>query len=205
MKITSTVMPNKSFEILKSNNKCTIIFYTNVTSDTIVDGMTGKSITSYNYEKYELETNYKQTLSAQIESNYNKWIQKAKQAEKDTEAQKVRDYRDNLLNACDIKHCNPEKWMAMSDSEKLAWATYKQALRDISTQDGFPYTVNWPTIPSDTTNTVESTLASNKLVGQQIASLSLSDAEKTNLISQLGSQLVQAQLNIVSLKGSATT
>lgn len=158
MKITSTVMPNKSFEILKSNNKCTIIFYTNVTSDTIVDGMTGKPITSYNYEKYKIETNYKQILSAQIEANYSKWLQKAKQAEKDTEAQKVRDYRDNLLNACDIKHCNPEKWTAMSDDEKLSWATYKQALRDVTAQQGFPYSVIWPTIPSDTSNSLSDTL-----------------------------------------------
>ena len=198
-------MPNKSFEILPNGKTCTIIFYDNIKYNPVIDGMTGKSLPSWDYEKYELETNYNSSLLAQIESDYSTWLQKAKQAEKDTEAQKVRDYRDNLLNACDIKHCNPEKWMAMSDSEKLAWATYKQALRDISTQSEFPYTVNWPTIPSDTTNTVESTLASNKLVGQQIASLSLSDAEKTNLISQLGSQLVQAQLNIVSLKGSATT
>ena len=193
MKITSTVMPNKSFEILKSNNKCTIIFYTNVTSDTIVDGMTGKSITSYNYEKYELETNYKQTLSAQIESNYNKWIQKAKQAEKDTEAQKVRDYRDNLLNACDIKHCNPEKWMAMSDSEKLAWATYKQALRDISTQDGFPYSVTWPILPADTKGKLSDALTKHNKLQKSVSDLKLvtvyadssSDIRMTNIETRL--------------------
>ena len=205
MKITSTVMPNKSFEILKSNNKCTIIFYTNVTSDTIVDGMTGKSITSYNYEKYELETNYKQTLSAQIESNYNKWIQKAKDNEKNTESNKIRAYRDSLLNDCDLKHCNPEKWTAMSDDEKLLWATYKQALRDVTAQQGFPYTVNWPVIPVDTTNTLSDALTANQVVGKQLTALSLSSTEKDTLISQLGTQLVQAQLDIELLKGGTTS
>jgi hypothetical protein len=198
-------MPNKSFEILPNGKTCTIIFYDNIKYNPVIDGMTGKSLPSWDYEKYNITVNYNTNLLAQIESDYSTWLKKAKNLEKEIESNKIRDYRDSLLNQCDLQHCNPEKWTAMSDDEKLSWANYKQALIDISTQDGFPYTVNWPTIPSDTTNTVESTLASNKLVGQQIASLSLSDAEKTNLISQLGSQLVQAQLNIASLKGSATT
>jgi hypothetical protein len=28
------------------------------------------------------------------------------------------------------------------------WQTYRQALRDITAQPGYPYTVEWPTIPS---------------------------------------------------------
>ena len=159
MKISSTVMPNKAFEILKSGTKCTIMFYTNIVSNAVVDGMTGQSVNSWDYEKYELETNYSTSLSAQITADYNTWLSKAKNAEKDTEAQKVRDYCDSLLNECDIKHCNPEKWTAMADSEKLAWATYKQALRDIPTQDGFPYTVNWAVMPADTANKLSDALA----------------------------------------------
>jgi hypothetical protein len=39
-------------------------------------------------------------------------------------------------------------WMALSDSTMSAeWATYRQALRDITTQEGFPYAVEWPTKP----------------------------------------------------------
>jgi len=175
-------MPNKSFEIFKNNNKCTIIFYTNITSDTIIDGITGKSITSYNYEKYELEMNYKQTLSAQIETNYSKWLQKAKNTEKDTEAQKVRNYRDNLLNACDIKHCNPEKWTAMSDNEKLAWGTYKQALRDISMQDGFPYAVNWPILPADTKGKLSDALTKQNKLQSDVNDMDLGVGLNTELI-----------------------
>ena len=34
-------------------------------------------------------------------------------------------------------------------AEKQAeWQTYRQALRDITTQSGYPYTVSWPTKPS---------------------------------------------------------
>jgi hypothetical protein len=31
---------------------------------------------------------------------------------------------------------------------KPAWATYRQALRDITLQSGFPFTINWPEAPT---------------------------------------------------------
>jgi hypothetical protein len=30
---------------------------------------------------------------------------------------------------------------------KVAWATYRQALRDVPSQAGFPWEVQWPTQP----------------------------------------------------------
>ena len=30
---------------------------------------------------------------------------------------------------------------------KEAWATYRQALRDVTAQAGFPWTIDWPKIP----------------------------------------------------------
>jgi hypothetical protein len=35
----------------------------------------------------------------------------------------------------------------ISDSVSTAWATYRQALRDIPTQAGFPWEVTWPAKP----------------------------------------------------------
>lgn len=52
----------------------------------------------------------------------------------------VRDQRDALLQETD--------WMALSDvtmSEEMT--TYRQALRDITSQSGFPYDITWPTKP----------------------------------------------------------
>ena len=52
----------------------------------------------------------------------------------------VRNQRNRLLQDTD--------WMALSDNTMSpAWATYRQALRDITEQTGFPYSVNWPTKP----------------------------------------------------------
>jgi hypothetical protein len=53
----------------------------------------------------------------------------------------IRNQRSILLSETD--------WMALSDVTLSAeWATYRQALRDITSQDGFPYSVTWPTKPS---------------------------------------------------------
>jgi hypothetical protein len=41
-------------------------------------------------------------------------------------------------------------WTQLPDvtlSNKAAWATYRQALRDISKQSGFPENIIWPTPP----------------------------------------------------------
>lgn len=49
----------------------------------------------------------------------------------------IRGYRNILLKKTD--------WMALSDNTMSpAWAAYRQELRDITSQEGFPYNVNWP-------------------------------------------------------------
>ena len=58
----------------------------------------------------------------------------------DEAEQAVRNQRNRLLSETD--------WMALSDNTMTPeWATYRQALRDITEQTGFPYSVNWPTKP----------------------------------------------------------
>jgi len=40
-------------------------------------------------------------------------------------------------------------WTQIADApvDATAWATYRQALRDITSQQGFPHEVTWPTKP----------------------------------------------------------
>ena len=56
-------------------------------------------------------------------------------------ADDVRKQRNDLLAACD--------WTQVADApvDKDAWATYRQALRDITTQVGFPLSIDWPVAP----------------------------------------------------------
>jgi Phage tail assembly chaperone protein len=54
----------------------------------------------------------------------------------------IRSYRSQLLSESD--------WTQMQDVQletKQAWATYRQALRDVTDQPGYPFNVIWPTPP----------------------------------------------------------
>ena len=56
-------------------------------------------------------------------------------------AQNLRGQRNWMLLETD--------WMMLSDSgtPSQAWLDYRQALRDVTSQEGFPNTVTWPTKP----------------------------------------------------------
>jgi len=74
------------------------------------------------------------TTAAEHEAAY-KAIKDAEQASA------VRQSRSDRLADCD--------WTQVADSpvDKAVWATYRQALRDITTQSGFPWNVTWPDAP----------------------------------------------------------
>jgi len=89
------------------------------------------------YSKYVLGpvfTDNEDGTAAQQEAAYK--------AQKDAEqAASVRAARNSKLAACD--------WTQLADStaDKAGWATYRQSLRDIPSQAGFPWTIAWPTEP----------------------------------------------------------
>ena len=59
----------------------------------------------------------------------------------DNAAASVRATRNEKLAATD--------WTQLADQSSIAgtWATYRQELRDLPAQSGFPFTVTWPTEP----------------------------------------------------------
>ena len=64
-----------------------------------------------------------------------------KEQDKITKATKVRQERNKRLTASD--------WTQLADApvDKDAWAQYRQALRDVTSQEGFPWQVTWPSTP----------------------------------------------------------
>jgi len=75
-----------------------------------------------------------ETTAAEQEAAYKA----AKDAE---QAKSVRTQRGEKLKECD--------WTQVADApvNKEVWATYRQALRDVTAQAGFPWTIDWPTMP----------------------------------------------------------
>jgi hypothetical protein len=77
---------------------------------------------------------------------YTKWVavdidDEAKTAKDAEQAKSVRADRNKRISDCD--------WTQVADSpvDKAAWATYRQALRDIPQQAGFPWDIQWPDMP----------------------------------------------------------
>ena len=79
-----------------------------------------------------------------------KWYTKHSVAEMDADAitakdeeqaKSVRQQRNEQLKASD--------WTQVADApvDQAAWATYRQALRDVTGQEGFPWNVTWPEQP----------------------------------------------------------
>jgi hypothetical protein len=76
-------------------------------------------------------------LAVMIDLAFNK-----DESERIAESYRVRDKRDELLLETDWTQL-PD----VPDTIKQSWAQYRQELRDIPAQSGFPYNVNWPTKP----------------------------------------------------------
>lgn len=77
----------------------------------------------------------KKITAAQQEAEYK--------ARKDAEqSENVRQTRNRMLLDCDWTQV---KDVPVAFSDK--WKTYRQALRDVTTQTGFPWNVQWPTKP----------------------------------------------------------
>ena len=69
----------------------------------------------------------------------DKWVVPAK-----AKAADARSKRDELLGRCDF--------IMLADhpsTNKAAWKTYRQDLRDVPAQAGFPDAITWPTKPDD--------------------------------------------------------
>lgn len=64
-----------------------------------------------------------------------------KQVVDQAKATEIRQQRNARLGACD--------WTQLPDApvDRDVWAAYRQALRDVSLQPGFPWTIEWPEQP----------------------------------------------------------
>ena len=114
-------------------------------ADPVLEGPQASGGTVYQYSQYvgveQIDGKWytKYTLGpvftdAEEEASYK--------ARRDAEqAANVRTSRNDLLTKCD--------WTQIADStaNKPVWATYRQALRDVTVQEGFPWNVTWPVEP----------------------------------------------------------
>jgi len=98
------------------------------------------------YTKYVLGPVFTDTAATETEpAKTAAENEAAYKATKDAEqAKSVRTTRDTKLAECDWRVIKAAETATTLDA---AWATYRQALRDVTAQSGFPWTITWPDAP----------------------------------------------------------
>lgn len=138
MKTESNQKPEKIAFENKDDNKCDVIFIDNV------EEVTTEEETKYVYDMYRITINSRTNLEKQIEGNYDKWLELAKETEYNNLAKEIRATRDKLLEETDWTQVTDT---ALTEEKQAEYKEYRQKLRDITVQEGFPYSVEYPKKP----------------------------------------------------------
>jgi hypothetical protein len=95
-------------------------------------------------------TRYQVGFRDGVEQVSGKWYTKYSVADMEAESIAVKDAEQAAAVRADrTKRLADSDWTQVEDSpvDKAVWATYRQALRDITSQAGFPWDITWPDAP----------------------------------------------------------
>ena len=148
MKQESDFRPESEFEVEENyDGSCDVILYDlDSIEEIIVEDEEGNEKTIYKYYAFRISLEYNEQVSDYIEENYETLLNDAKEHDRSIHAKAIREKRDRLLNESDWTQANDT---ALSQEMVEAYRVYRQALRDITGQEGFPYSVIWPEKPSN--------------------------------------------------------
>lgn len=165
----SDIKPEKNFSIENvENGKCTVLFFDDIQEEKQEshfenEGSTEKVV--YSYDVYTIEVLYRDNLAETIEANFEKWLKDVKEKDFNEVAAAVRAKRNELLAQTDKEMCLdrlgieiPENISATNLLTAVTsvfkgigkilnnnMSKYRQELRDLTNQEGFPYNIVWPT------------------------------------------------------------
>ena len=163
MKAKSTIAPEKFKIGDRKGNLIEVAFFDDVKE------IQEEESTQYEYSVYTIKTIYREDLESYINGNYEDYLALAKETDYQLEASKVREKRNELLADSD-KFLLLDRLGISLPSEITAttllssikdffdnlkevlngdWAEYRQKLRDLTKQEGFPYDVEFPKKPEE--------------------------------------------------------
>lgn len=128
----STVLPPAPFAIETDGDVARVSLYANVQAHE--EG-------HYSYNTYYVTMRNRPGLEKVVAARHPEWLQLARDAEYNALATNVRAKRDELIAASDWTQMND---VPLSADKQEAWQAYRQQLRDVPLQSGFPYAVDWP-------------------------------------------------------------
>ena len=163
MKARSTIAPQKFKIGDRKGNLIEVAFFDDVKE------VQEEDTSMYEYSVYNYKTIYREDLESFINDNYEDYLALAKETDYQVEASKIREKRNELLAESDkfllldrLGIVLPEEITTATllssikeffDNLKEVlngeWAKYRQELRDITKQKGFPYEVEFPKIPNE--------------------------------------------------------
>lgn len=169
-KVESTIRP-ENFKIGDQKGNLTEVAFFDEIEEITRPLEDGTEQTMYSYYVYKVKVVSRNDLEAYISENLDTWLQLAKNNFIEEKSQEIRAIRNKLLAESD-SHVLLDRLGISIPSNITAttlltviknlfsslgtilngdWSKYRQALRDITKQEGFPFDVEFPTSPEDNT------------------------------------------------------
>lgn len=138
MKAESNVKPEK-YSIDIREDKAIITLFDNIQE------VTENEETKYIYDVFEIKIQNREDLEQKLEDEgyYDSLLELAKEEYGQKLADEIRKIRDELLQETD-KFLLED--FPISEEQKEKYKIYRNALREIPEQQGFPYEVSWPSL-----------------------------------------------------------
>lgn len=160
MRTESNIRPEAAEIEITANGIAEVILRENISEET------REGATMYRYDEYRMPVPYRDNLLENVQKTLDAWMTSARNAEYARLAAEVRAKRDALLAETDKEMCLDRLGLTSPEGSTFtAWigflktiasavfgpmAKYRQALRDIPQQEGFPYSVEFPQPPQET-------------------------------------------------------
>lgn len=139
MKVKNTELPEARVAIDVNGDMATLSLWDGESTETKRED----GAAEYEYDLYQYRVRDRPNLLEAVSINIDVWLNKAKQAESNVLASEIRQKRNELLAETD--YLVAQDYPLPTELAPAVWA-YRQALRDIPEQPGFPHDVTWPTL-----------------------------------------------------------
>lgn len=170
MRVESRERPANSFILdNRKGNLIEVTFFDDIKSEMRKEQDSDNEVEVFTYKVYKITTTFRDNLEEHIQNNLNDWLESLKEQEKNYLASEIREKRNKLLEESDkymildrltmnfpqeisltnVVSVLKDFFKTLSNIKNGSWAKYRQELRDLPNQKGFPYDVKFPDKPEE--------------------------------------------------------
>lgn len=170
MRVESRERPANSFILdNRKGNLIEVTFFDDIKSEMRKEQDSDNEVEVFTYKVYKITTTFRDNLEEHIQNNLNDWLESLKEQEKNSLASEIRKKRNKLLEESDkymildrltmnfpqeisltnVVSVLKDFFKTLSNIKNGSWAKYRQELRDLPNQKGFPYDVKFPDKPEE--------------------------------------------------------